>query len=346
MKNFLLATTVLVGTAGLAAAEITLTGDARMGIVDDGGAAGAVFSSRARVSFNLAGETDGGLAFGASFRADNAAAECSSAAFTVPGGTVTIPAVTLGQVDAAITAVEAAPLPGEAGYNAALPILLGQTINVAPGAVTVPASVCGGGAVNGMAGTVFISGAFGKLSMGDNDGAAQATVGHVDGVGYTGNGDLNEIAYLTGNNDPSVLYSYTMGAITVNASAGQTTGDERAIGVSYAGEGFTLSLGYEDNGAHDHIVLGGSATLSGVTVKAVYGKSDAVVVGGSQYAVSATYAMDALSATVFTRSDFRDVQYNGVGVGYSLGGGATLAAGYSKADNANGRFDAGVTFSF
>ena len=75
MKNFLLATTILVASAGFAVAEITLSGDARMGIVDNGGVDGAVFSSRARVSFNMAGETDGGLAFGASFRADNAAAE-------------------------------------------------------------------------------------------------------------------------------------------------------------------------------------------------------------------------------------------------------------------------------
>jgi hypothetical protein len=35
MKKLLLATSILAGTAGLAAAEITLSGDARMGFLDD-----------------------------------------------------------------------------------------------------------------------------------------------------------------------------------------------------------------------------------------------------------------------------------------------------------------------
>ena len=55
---------------------------------------------------------------------------------------------------------------------------------------------------DGKAGSVFLSGAFGKITMGDNDGAAQQSVGQVDGVGYTGNGDLNEIAYITGADIP------------------------------------------------------------------------------------------------------------------------------------------------
>lgn len=278
MKKILLATTMLIGTAGFAAAEVTVSGDARMGIVDDGTAAGAVLSSRARVKFDMSGETDGGLSFGASFRAHDSVA-----------------------------------------------------------------------ANGGTAGTVFISGAFGTLTMGDNDGAAQVSVGHVDGVGYTGNGDLNEITYITGADDESALYSYTAGAFTVNASIGQANlSDERAVGVVYAGEGFKVKLGYEEDTVQgSHVVLGGEAAFSGVTLKAVYGKFDPLVgADASQYAVSATYAMDAFSATIFTRSSLADVQANGIGVSYGLGGGATLAAGYSKAENASGQYDAGITFSF
>lgn len=275
MKKILLATTMLIGTAGFAAAEVSVSGNARMGIVDDGTAAGAVFSSRARVGFALSGETDGGLSFGASFRADNA-----------------------------------------------------------------------GAAAGGTAGSVSISGAFGSISMGDNDSAAQAGVGQVAGVGYTGNGDLNEIQYLGAGTAPNVLYTYSAGALTVMAGVSQTTADHRSVAAAYAGEGFGVSVGYEDNGTEDHVVIGASATVSGIALKAVYGKSDAIVVGGSQYALSATYSADALSATVFTRSSFADVQASGVGIGYDLGGGASFAAGYSKAENANGRFDAGVNFSF
>ena len=53
-----------------------------------------------------------------------------------------------------------------------------------------------------------ISGAFGKISMGDNDSAAQAGVGQVAGVGYTGNGDFNEITYI-GQADALVAAPYT-----------------------------------------------------------------------------------------------------------------------------------------
>jgi outer membrane protein OmpU len=263
---------MLIGTAGFAAAEVSVSGNARMGIVDDGGANGAVFSSRARVAFSMSGETDGGLSFGASLRADNA-----------------------------------------------------------------------GAAAGGTAGSVSISGAFGSISMGDNDSAAQAGVGQVAGVGYTGNGDLNEIAYLGAGTAPNVLYTYSAGALTVMASVAQTTADNRSVAVAYAGEGFGVSFGVEDNGGADnHVVVGANASVSGIALKAVYGSLG----NQSQYAISATYSADALSATVFTRSSLAEVQASGVGIGYDLGGGASFAAGYSKAENANGRFDAGVNFSF
>jgi outer membrane protein OmpU len=68
MKKILLATSVLAATTGFAAAEVTVSGAARMGVVYDG--SDALFSSRVRVTFNMVGTTDGGLEFGASVRAD------------------------------------------------------------------------------------------------------------------------------------------------------------------------------------------------------------------------------------------------------------------------------------
>uniref|UniRef100_UPI00286BBEF7 porin n=1 Tax=Tabrizicola sp. TaxID=2005166 RepID=UPI00286BBEF7 len=61
MKRILLATTLLAASSGFAAAEITLSGDARMGIIDDFGTGDTAFTSRARVKFTMSGETDGGL---------------------------------------------------------------------------------------------------------------------------------------------------------------------------------------------------------------------------------------------------------------------------------------------
>lgn len=101
MKKLLLATTVLVGSAGFAAAEVSVSGDARMGIVyDDFLASSVYFDSRARANFTLSGETDGGLSFGASFRADNAenAAEGTVGAVFLSGEFGTI---SMGDVESA-----------------------------------------------------------------------------------------------------------------------------------------------------------------------------------------------------------------------------------------------------
>lgn len=70
MKHLLLATSALVATTGFAAAEISLSGSARMGIIDDFGDVGAQFTSRVRFGVAASGETDGGLSFGASMRID------------------------------------------------------------------------------------------------------------------------------------------------------------------------------------------------------------------------------------------------------------------------------------
>lgn len=77
MKKLLLASTALVLSAGVAAAEVKLSGDGWMGIRYSNNnfapfAKKMQFVSRARVTFTLSGQTDTGLAFGASFRADNA----------------------------------------------------------------------------------------------------------------------------------------------------------------------------------------------------------------------------------------------------------------------------------
>ncbi|MEM1428035.1 MAG: porin [Pseudomonadota bacterium] len=89
MKKVLLASTALVAFAGAAAAEVSISGNAEMGIVG-GSAEGTIFDEDAGefrdfdvtapaqffndvdVDFDMSGETDGGLAFGASVDLDEA----------------------------------------------------------------------------------------------------------------------------------------------------------------------------------------------------------------------------------------------------------------------------------
>jgi outer membrane protein OmpU len=374
MKKLLLATSILAGTAGLAAAEVTLSGDARMGFLDgfvypkntDGevdptGTAGdddVGFTSRARVTFTFSGESDGGLSFGASFRADNSS-------------------------------------------NAA----------------------------NGTAGSVFLSGAFGKISMGDVDGAAVAAVGHVDAVGLTDLSDLHESAFLgnggladddltdldsldTDKNfgltgDPSVLYEFTTG--NVGLFVGVTNpgfestfafddGDEDpdtkpvevatdgvawSLGANYTTDTYKFGIGYEDidvdavegpgNISGDHLYLGADATFGAFTAKVRWGTADLTVINAAgagtdvdfeQWSLSGTYAMDAISVTGFYADKQFDVASDssnilsresyGLGASYDLGGGAKVIGGIVDSEITDGSnepasdtsYDFGVSFSF
>lgn len=315
MKKLLLATTVLVGTAGFAAAEVSLSGDARMGVTYDDAFDGneLAFDSRARVNFNLSGETDGGLSFGAAFRADNA-----------------------------------------------------------------------GGASEGTSGSVFISGAFGTLTMGDTSSAAENAVGDLNEVGYTGfssfggvgyergtpnvtydavpidyDGELgNEMAYIATGYNETALYSYSAGDFTGYLSVGQPEANPTTYSVAakYATDAFTVALGYESREDEATQVIGSaSGTFSGVTVKAIYGSisGKGAILDAKQYGLGAGYSMDALSIDAFYRKTeldtASDVNSFGIGATYDLGGGAAIEGGVARIDQddfSNTIADLGVTFDF
>ena len=310
MKKVLLATSALVMFAGAASAEIALSGSARMGLIytDNGvGSSTTEFSSRVRIVFTASGETDGGLAFGASMRADQ------------DGGNID-------------------------------------------------------GTQNGDS-TVFISGAFGKLTMGDVSGAADALVGQTSGVGYGPYDGLQEINFI-GTEKTALYYEYSAGAITFGAGIGQmdTTGpdarDTFNIGAKYAVDGYSVALAYETDTLNDfdEISLGASATFGAATVKARI--SDTNVSGADMaYSLSVDYVVGATTITAFytdygndivnfnansTDNDglgvSTDTQHIGLGASYDLGGGAKLAGGVVFQENdgvADRTFaDVGLKFSF
>ena len=220
MKKFLLATTALAMSAGFAAADVAVSGDARMGVVSTDGV--ATFSNRIRVKFSGSGTTDGGLAFGGSFRANEASLAESA----------------------------------------------------------------------GTKGSTFISGAFGKISFGSLDSGDAASVGQLASVGWDGVGYGNSISYaadaggdngmpgaLSDAGGARVLYTYSAGALTVNASTAQMTdGGATAYGIggSYASGALTVGLGYG-------VVDGGTVTgLTAMDTTAYAGQTAAALVAGAQ----------------------------------------------------------------
>ena len=351
MKKVLFATTALVLTAGVASAEVALSGDARMGIAYNGDDAN--FTSRARVKFTASGETDTGLTFGFSFRAHES-------------GDV------LGSVGLASTLTGGAYGGGRSG------------------------------AEEGAAGSVFIAGPFGTVSLGDVLGAAEAAVGDLSGVGLTGLGDFTDGNFLTGDGvevgsrNPVLLYSFTLndlslfaslsdgkagGGIATDGSGSQDVPQSYSVGGNYKFGNYTIAVAYENrdnngafidtpdangffNGVRDpneanlidsssQYVIGGTAAFGAATVKAVYGDNDDL--NFKWYGASVDYTVGATTITGFAKEfDFDVVDFTryGIGASYDLGGGAALKGGIVGGDDdgANGNFDTiadfGVAFSF
>ena len=290
MKTILLTSTALVMSTGIAAAEVSVGGDGRMGVVStDGG--DVKFSSRVRVIFTATGETDNGLTFGGSIRADNA-----------PGGN------------------------------------------------------------SGTAGNFSVAGAFGKVAMGDVDSAAKAAVGNAGGVGYTGLGDLNEIKYIGGSNDPSALWNYTMGDLTMYASAGNPNYDDAADNedvdlsgaISYSLGDVGFGVGVERRGDIQTVAAGVNAALGDASVKLVYGSYDDGVAGTDNvdsYGASASFVSGSATFSAFASGNSKGVDgedHFGIGASFDMGGGAAITGGFVDGDSlANGAsFDLGITISF
>jgi outer membrane protein OmpU len=269
--------------------------------------------NRVRVSFSGSGETDGGIAYGASIRADNAAAGASGS-----GGT---------------------------------------------------------------AGSQFVSGAFGKISAGDLDGADESAAGGgVSGVGLTGLGDHNDIAYQSSAHNLS--YHYTASGLTFGYSQDTTvtSGSNSAMGVKYSGEvgGATVSFGVGqskvDKSTQSSMSV--SASSGGLTLKAMTSSNDngpasTVVVARAQTgttaatsyragvavaanndtdqtALSISYAMDGMTVTGFTKTvsttGAADQDFSGFGFAYDMGG-VTMKAGVVD-NNDQQLIDFGLSFSF
>ncbi len=358
MKKLLITTAAAIAFASAAAAEVVVSGNGYMGAVYDQGInnsdvvfdpasgtfvrtsdAGVRFQSRVRLNFALTQETDMGVTFGASVRADQAS-----------------------------------------------------------------------DANNGKAGSVFMSGAFGTISMGDVAGAAESAVGNLSGVGYTGLGDLNEAFYLQQSNSdidnqdeklsefalPAALYEYTTGNTslylslgnpggialddttfdTVNVNVEDTVIDQAyGLGAKYTVDNYSAGIGYESidisgiatntvtsdqsefNETVDSWILGGSATYGALTLKGQYGQGSGDTITLTQYGVSGDYTIQNVTMTAFWRNVELETsgdtasaksQPFGLGVTYDLGGGASIAGGVVDPDrfDEDYRADLGVNFTF
>jgi outer membrane protein OmpU len=250
---------------------------------------------------------------------------------------------------------------------------------------TVRADNSGVGASSGgMAGSQYVSGAFGKVTMGDLGGADKDATGNIAGVGLTGLSDYNEVTYqaAAGHN---LGYSYSTSGMTFGYSQDTkvTTGSNSAMGVSYSGDmgGATISFGVGQSKVGDstQTTMSVSASSGGLTLKAISssndnGPADAEVTERKQTGalaagndvgyraavaaktnadtdttgVSVSYSMDAMAVSAFTKtvatSGSADMDYSGFGFSYDMGG-VKLSAGVVDANDTQ-LVDFGLSFSF
>ncbi|MCC1480914.1 porin [Roseibaca sp. Y0-43] len=322
MKKLLLASTALIASAGVAAADVSLSGNARMGFIYDGN--DVQMTSRARVTFTMSGETDGGLAFGASFDADDAVGAAGNTRMTQ--GTVFISGefgkLTFGDVASAARAA-AGDLYG-VGLTG-----LGDLHEVA------------------YLDRLGLAG----LATGLNYDTAALYEYSIEGfTGYIG---------LSQNNVVRGFSINPLGVVVVDAT-GTLKDNVISLGAKYTWEGLTGAIGYEYSRAasssaivannitstSSHVVASLEYEMDMFKAKAFVGR-----VGGdlgtalttpftsrTHYGLSAEGSFDATTVTAFA---YRGVDENidaGVGVSYDLGGGASIKAGIVR-----DTFDVGVT---
>ena len=232
-------------------------------------------------------------------------------------------------------------------------------------------------------GSQYISGAFGKISMGDLDGGDEQLVGNLSGVGSSGAGSHQEFGYQssshnigysvsmagvsfaattdlvrgadstkTGSNSAyGVKWSGDMGGATVGVAVGTSkignkTEDSMSASVSMGGLSIMAVSHSNDNGADTKIALGTAASGAAVLYKADVAATTTPDTDTTGLSIS--YAMDAMSVTAYTRTESTsgvvDKDYSGVGFTYNMGG-ATLKAGFVDANDIS-IMDFGINFSF
>lgn len=412
MKHTLLATTALVAMTGAAAAEITISGTARIGMVTTEGAAATTGAATAAA---LTAEAVQTLAYLESQYTGGTSTFTGTAAYAAAD----IAAAELDEIQANIALAKANLLASNAATGAAanaqivtdiatLESLLANALGATAPADTAKAkdttvgknrvriSFAGSGTTDGgltygfsaradhsntsTGGSQYISGAFGKISMGDLNGGDEQLVGNLSGVGSSGAGSHQEFGYQSSSHN--LGYSVSMAGVSfaattdlVRGADATATGSNSAMGVKWAGDmgGATVGIAFGTSkiGTVSEDSMSASVSMGGLSIMAVSHSNDngpatstdaAIQTATVAHAVAASaanldtdttglsisYAMDAMSVTAYTRTEstsgVADKDYSGVGFTYNMGG-ATLKAGFVDANDIS-IMDFGVNFSF
>lgn len=342
MKKVLFATTALIATASMAAAEVKISGYGRFGLdyndANDravNGRPSTTITSRLRLQFDMSTQTDGGVTLGARFRAQAESRD------NVPGGAVfngarfyaSYGSFTLG-VGNIIGAIEGMP---------------GLYLETNSAGI-------------GIDGAGFHSLVTNVNATTNTDGVIIAGEGFFDWDAYSSDGvgaNGMEVIYKSGAFAAHLSYSTDNGAVAV---------DRAALHVAYTFGDWTAALGVQDSDiiGQDKTVLTvagkigqfgvrfAAADNDGIKKYGIYGNMDIGTASNILLFVTSEDAADA--GAIAQGRDNRDVtagndtggegESYGIHYSYDLGGGASFEAGAVRSSNDQTQVQAGVFFKF
>jgi len=328
MKKVLFATTALIATAGMAAADVRLSGYGRFGLdyneANDSvaGRSSTNITSRLRLQFDMTAETDSGVAFAARYRAQAESRDGTA-------GTAVFNGARFGVSYAGVT------------------VNVGNII----------------GAIENLDGLYLETRTAG---LGIDGAGFQSVVTNAGGSGFAwdsyssagaGSNGL-EVLYAAGDFKGHISYSQANGGTV----AGSANGTQRtAVNASYSFGDWTASLGYQDSNVlgENKIVAAVHGDIGQFGVRLAYANNQDINGAGGDVDKIGLYGnMDLGSSSnilVFVTSEDNP---SGTGVGgtdgtgygvhyhYDLGGGASFEAGWGETSSDNTTVQAGVYFSF
>lgn len=303
MKKILFATTALVASAGVASAEIALTGMAEMGIYDNG-SGDTQFFTDIDVTFSMTGEADNGLTFGASVDLDESNDPLFETPSTEGGETLFISyggaTLTMGDTDGA--------------FDAALPEMA-----LAGGSLSDDETVHGG----------FNTG----------DGAGGLGLG-ADGLDAFGDGQIARFDYAYNAFTFSLSAEQVANGASV-AGAGETIwGVGVQYSGSFQSVDLTVGLGYQDwedigNTSGLAVTAGFANGIMAGATYSVYNPDASGVDDITHVGLGFGYEMNAIAVGVnWGKYETGSLEQSGWGLAatYDLGGGLEGRLGYGATD--------------
>lgn len=297
MKKILLASTALVASAGFAAAEVSISGMAEMGVYDNGNDDLQYFTD-VDVTFKMSGETDGGISFGASIDLDESDGSGSFADSNTAGFSPAFNPNTQG----------------------------GETIFVSYGGATLTM-----GDTDGAFDKAIPEMALAGGSIADDE---TGHTGFDNGAFFDGAGD-GQIARFDYAFD-AFTFSVSAEQLTDGATDDTTIGAGVSYSGDFNGVAITAGLGYQDvagdaSGTGIGITAGFANGFSaGITAS----KYDLVGGDVDHIGIGLGYEMNALAIGFnwgqFTDEDDDSISGYGLAVAYDLGGGLSAKLGYGN----------------